>query len=153
MDWALLGYDGASALKLGMTREQAGSVVGPPSDFHISKQSGRLLEYRFETEPDLTYDKGTLVEISFTPRVAGRVTWNDIAVFDVPKSMVLKCMTDIENEFYTTFGMLIAYDLGLFLHGFHSDQDDLRIGLFQKGYFDYMLHDKDIVRFTESNIP
>jgi len=140
MKWIIEGYVGASDLKLGMSPAQAVPFAGVPFRIYEAP-NGQVFETREPNEPDLTYENDRLIEISFTPDVDS-VAYDGLKVFTRPPSEILNHVMMQETNMWQIFDMLVAYDLGLFMHGLHNDFDKPRIGTFVKGKWDYMRKDE-----------
>ncbi len=140
MVWDIQGYIGASDLKLGMRPSEASRFAGEPFRSHVSKQNGFLFEMREPDQPDLTYSDDALIEISFTSAVE-KVMFDNRDVFHSSPIDFLNQILSRDSNVWLIYEMLVAYDLGLFLHGFHTDNEECRIGTFVKGAWDYMRDD------------
>jgi hypothetical protein len=137
MTFELQPYEGAGALRFGMSVFEAESFLGSPkSIFHTMTFAGESREYETAT---LGFNSlGQLVHIGFCERDPVQLVCKDVDVFGA--SAALQELARLDGKPFTFVGFVYLLELGLQLGGFHQSADEGKtVSMFERGRYDIKL--------------
>ena len=129
-NWNYDVYEGVGPIKFGMSDVSVREIMGTPDHVQKNMEKGT---HEFYGKCSIIYSKeGKVVEITFSPGI--KVFYDGKNLFDHD---TLDHLTKLDNQPYECLGFILFLKLGIFLSGFHDDDESQKaVGFFQKGHWD-----------------
>lgn len=131
-------YAGAGPIKLGMTRTQLHSLLGPPDSSKKSRFGQKVTDRWLNEDLTITLsnDAGDVVEIGFGSEQS-EAEINGVRLFDRAGVDVYRDLSQADGAPREDLGSTVLFRFGMTLSGFLvTEQDDRAVTVFAKGVWD-----------------